>query len=90
METVRWIIAGLLGALSLTVIVGNPIAALIAQRRGECYSFVPVVGGITGVAACLLCPAIGFSWWALVPLFMDVTVPMALVVLVLMALRSGD
>jgi hypothetical protein len=90
METARWIIAGALGAASLLVIVGNPVAALLAQRRGESYSFVPVVGGATGVAACLVCPAIGFSWWAIVPLVMDVTVPMALVVLALMALRSDD
>jgi len=90
METARWIIAGVLGAVSLCVIVGNPVAGLIARRRGESYSFVPVVGGVTGVAACLACPAIGLSRWALVPLIMDATVPMALVVVVLMALRSGD
>jgi hypothetical protein len=90
METVRWIIAGLLGVFSLMVIVGNPVAALVARMQGDSYSFVPIIGGVTGAAACLACPAIGFSWWAAVPLLLDVTVPMAIVVLALIALRSDD
>jgi len=75
MEATRWIIAVTLALLSLSIIVGNLVLGVQAVRAGRTYSSIPFVGGVSGGVACLMCPAIGFSWWALVPLLLDYTIP---------------
>lgn len=75
METARWIMAVPLALMSLSIIVGNPVAGIQAERAGRNYSAVPFVGGVLGGVACLMCPAVGLSWWALVPLVLDYTIP---------------
>jgi len=73
METVRWILAGVAGLLSVTVIVGNPVSGLLAWRRGRGFSMLPFIGGVFGVIALAACPAVGWSWWMLLPLALDLT-----------------
>jgi MFS family permease len=82
METARWIVATAFGALSLFCIVGNPIAGWLACRQGGNYSWMPFVGAIFGAIAIAVCPAIGLSWWMLLPLVLDLTVPMFVFVVV--------
>lgn len=74
-EIICWIVAALAGALSIFILVGNPIAGVKAVRSGRNYSSVPLVGGVLGVVACVVCPVIGWSWWSLLPLALDYTVP---------------
>ena len=82
METARWIVAAVTGAISLFCIVGNPVTAWLARRQGRNYSWVPFVGAMCGVLSCVACPAIGLSWWMLLPVVLDLTVPMFVYVVV--------
>ena len=87
--TVAWIVAVGLAALSLLLIVGNPVAGLIAQRRKKNYSFVPFFGGVFGALSLLFCPIHGARYFAWVPLILDLTIPMFLyAVFVLGAFRT--
>jgi hypothetical protein len=74
MDMVRWVIAAVLALMSLFVLVGNPVAGFQAERAGRHYSAIPFVGGILGGVACVTCPAIGLSWWVVVPIALDYTV----------------
>ena len=87
--TVAWIVAVVLAAMSLLLIVGNPVAGLIAQRRKKNYSFVPFFGGVFGALSLLFCPIHGARYFAWVPLILDLTFPMFLyAVFVLGAFRT--
>jgi len=76
--TLTWILAGVLGILSLLLIVGNPVAGFIAARHKKNYSFVPFLGGVFGVLSLLFCPIHGSRYFAWVPLILDLTFPMFL------------
>lgn len=82
METARWIVAAVAGVLSFCIIAGNPIAGLLASRQGRNYSCVPFVGAVCGVLACVTCPAVGLSWWVLLPVVLDLTAPMFVLMVV--------
>ena len=71
----RWVLTAVAAALAALVIGGNLVAGIRAQRRGRSYSSIPFVGGLFGMAACLLCPLDGSSWFALVFLVLDYTFP---------------
>ena len=75
MDHLGWVIALALFALSVVIIIGNPIAGFIAQRRGRHFSFIPFVGGILGCIACLLCPVPAVRWFAWAPLVLDLSIP---------------
>lgn len=71
MEGVRWGLGGILGILSLAIIVLNwqyPIRHLIAGKG----SAIPLVGGTLGAVACWILPPssglVGY-WW--LPLLLD-------------------
>ena len=84
-----WILTAVFGTLSSLLILGNPIAGLIAQRRKKNYSFVPFFGGVFGVLSLLFCPIHGARYFAWVPLILDLTFPMFLYsVFVLGAFRT--
>jgi len=70
-----WILAALLGAISLLIIVGNPVAGIIALKRKRSYSSLPFLGGIFGVSSLLFCPIHGARYFAWVPLILDLTIP---------------
>ncbi len=76
--TIAWVLVVVLGALSLLLIVGNPIAGLMARRRNERYSCVPFFGGIFGLSALLICPVHVIRYFAWIPLILDITFPMFL------------
>jgi hypothetical protein len=44
------------GTLFLMCAVGNAAMPFLARRTGRSQSMVPLVGGISGVVAALLCP----------------------------------
>jgi hypothetical protein len=54
--TVRAAIALGLGALTLLLVLLQFGARVSARREGQGYSFVPFIGAILGVSACLLAP----------------------------------
>ena len=87
--TVAWVLAIVLGTLSLFLIVGNPVAGFKARRRKKNYSWVPFLGGIFGVSSLLFCPIHGVRYFAWVPLKLGYTFPMFLyAVFVMGAFRS--
>lgn len=75
-----WIITGLLALLSVLIVVGNPLAGFSAWRRGKSYSFVPLIGGLSGFIACWTCPWTPVRSWSWVPLILDLSIPMAIYV----------
>jgi hypothetical protein len=70
-----WPVTVALGAFSALLIVMNWCGVLYAVSRGRNYSPIPLVGGIVGCAALLLCPASGIWRFAWVPLVLDYSVP---------------
>jgi hypothetical protein len=71
MVAFRWFGFCVLLLLGSTAVVGNIgmlISHLLYKTRG---SFIPIVGGIFGCMACLVCPnaTVFFFWWA--PLLID-------------------
>ncbi|QDU86632.1 hypothetical protein Pla163_37830 [Planctomycetes bacterium Pla163] len=85
-----WTATALLGLLSVTFIVGNPLCGLRAMRAGRGYSFVPLVGGLAGAAAILICPCSISEWWVLAPLMLDYSIPCLLALPVIMMTRRGS
>ena len=77
MDTFRWIIGGLLIALSLFVAVGQFAAIVQASRRLKAdpnaggYSMIPLFGGLVGVIGMLIVPLTSMQrlWW--LPLIVD-------------------
>ncbi len=70
-----WAWTILFGAMSLFLIVGNPVAGIIARMHNKHYSFVPLLGGIFGVLCLLVCPIRRAHYFAWVPLILDYTFP---------------
>jgi hypothetical protein len=71
----RWVFALVLGAIGAFVIVGNPVTGVLAMRRGRGYSSVPLIGGMLGFAAMLVCP-VETGWLTPLPLLLDYTIPL--------------
>jgi hypothetical protein len=82
MSWLWWLPTVLLSSLSLLLIIGNPIAGYLANRRGVGYSFYPFVGGISGFIACWLSPWTQAHYFSWVPLLADITIPLFFYVLV--------
>ncbi|MCE5266481.1 MAG: hypothetical protein LLG00_01155 [Planctomycetaceae bacterium] len=86
---VAWELAFVFGAISLLFIIGNPVAGVIAKRRGKSYSCAPFLGGIFGSLCLCVCPIHGAYYFAWIPLILDITFPSFLyAVFVLGAFRS--
>ena len=84
-----WVLPIALGALSLHLIVGNPVAGFMARRRKKDYSWVPFLGGVFGASSLLFCPIHGVRYFACIPLILDFTFAMFLyAVFVMGAFRS--
>ena len=85
---VAWILLFLLSVIALFVLLGNPIAGIRAVRAGRNYSAVPLIGGLTGCVACLICPIepVRRFWWA--PLILDYTISLFPVMLLWMLIRD--
>jgi uncharacterized membrane protein len=66
MFLVRWLLTVLLATVALTVDVGNAIAPMLARKQRRNISAVPLVGALSGFAACLVCPLAGSA--KLIPL----------------------
>jgi hypothetical protein len=71
MDVVRWVCAGVLGAVAACAILGNWFIAFRNIRAKDGGSLVPIVGGLFGTASLLLVPGspVGGWWWA--PLVID-------------------
>lgn len=82
MSWLWWVPTIFLGSVSLLIIIGNPIAAYSAMRRGGSYSFVPFLGGVSGFIACWLCPWTAARYFSWIPLLADITIPLLLYSLV--------
>jgi hypothetical protein len=79
----RWIAAGLLGFLSLLIIIANPLTAVHVTKQGRSYSWVPFIGGFAGLLAVLVLPAGSWRdrvWFAWIPIALDLTYAMFLFV----------
>ncbi len=85
MTFVLWSVAILLGLFWLYVATFN-LLTTFAIRRG---SIAPLIGGIAGGIACLVCPMPGVARWAWLPLLLDLgCVPFLLLFGYLWATRS--
>ncbi len=91
-EILRWVGAALLGALSLIIIVGNPLAARAEVRAGRGYSWIPIIGGMLGASAIMLAPLgtlrqrLYVAW---IPFVLDLTIPMVIWALVQTSRKDG-
>jgi hypothetical protein len=56
MGNARAIAAMALGGLAVLVAALQVAAVISARRQNRSYSLVPFVGGVLGVAACLIAP----------------------------------
>ena len=81
MNWVPWIPTIIFGAISVLLILGNPIAGCYERNRGRNYSFVPFIGGISGFVACWLSPWTYARYFGWLPLLADVSIPAFLYVL---------
>ena len=72
MITARWIVAGLLGAIFLYMALANLYLLLRPIiRGGKRESWVPILGGLSGMIACFVAPSttVRAIWW--IPLVLD-------------------
>ena len=74
MFLIRWILTAVLGAGALAVDVGNALAPIVARKRGRNVSAVPLVGVLSGLAACLACPVAGSAKLIPVAVLLDLSV----------------
>jgi hypothetical protein len=74
-QWLAWTFFWVLGGLSLLLIVGNWVNSIWAMRRKRSYSWIPLIGGLSGFAALLLCPWPGTGYWCWVPLVADLSIP---------------
>ena len=88
--TPAWILVSVLGALSLLLIVGNPVAGYLARRRGKNYSFVPFFGGVFGALSLSFCPIQAVRYFAWIPLILDLSIPMFLYAVFVMGAFRND
>jgi hypothetical protein len=72
---IPWFFSLLFGIPATYIIIANPIAGIVAARRGKSFSFVPILGGMLGFIACLTCPIAWVRWFAWVPLLHDFSIP---------------
>jgi predicted MFS family arabinose efflux permease len=79
----RWVLGTVLACVAFIVMVGNLIGGIRARRSGKNFSAVPFVGAVLGSLAVLVLPVEERSWLLLAVLFLDFTIPMAAVALVL-------
>jgi hypothetical protein len=87
----HWTVCAILGALSVLILLCNWGGTVRAIRTGRNYSWVPLLGGLFGMAACLTCPWPAVRPWAWVPLVVDVSVglfPLGLI-FILVSRRTG-
>jgi hypothetical protein len=82
LATVRAAIALGLGALSVLLALLQFGALVSTSRKGKGYSFVPFIGAILGVSACLLAPWEGSGWLLPIAFLLDPTPTMFLWALV--------
>lgn len=70
---IRWIVAGILLLFSLWAVLGNLWVAFggLFKRRKRFESFVPLMGGVTGMIGIVLFPVERFRWLWWVPLIVD-------------------
>jgi hypothetical protein len=68
LEIVRWCFAGFLGLLSIYIIGLNFSCVYLWLVRKEHHSLVPLIGGVTGVLALLICTIAPVHAWAWLPL----------------------
>jgi len=71
LDILRWCFTGLLGLFSLYVIGMNYACAYVGLFRKEHHSLAPLVGGVAGVLALLICPVASVHAWAWLPFVWD-------------------
>jgi hypothetical protein len=71
LELIRWGLAGLLALLSICVIGVNYSVAYLWLVRKEHHSLAPLLGGVAGLLALLICPLNSTHSWAWLPLVLD-------------------
>jgi hypothetical protein len=74
MILIRWFLTAVFAAVALTVDVGNAIAPIVARKRGRNVSAVPLLGALSGLVACLACPAAGSGKLIPVAVLLDLSV----------------
>lgn len=77
-DMARAVIALALGALTILLAIAQFSALIANSRKGRGYSFVPFIGAILGVAACLVAPWRWSNWLLPATLVLDPTPPLFL------------
>jgi hypothetical protein len=67
----RWVLTGLLGLISLWCTGLNYSCVYLWLARREHHSLGPLVGGVAGMLAMLVCPISAVHRWAWLPLVLD-------------------
>jgi hypothetical protein len=89
MLLIRWLLTAFLAAVALTVDVGNAVAPIVARKRGRNVSAVPLLGALSGLAACLACPVTGSAKLIPVAVFLDLSVYHLAMLVIRIAARRG-
>jgi hypothetical protein len=69
---IRWCIAIPFGLLWVLCMLGHIVSMIRIARRGESTSPIPLIGGISGALAVLICPIAGIWIWFWLPPLLDV------------------
>jgi len=51
-----WTTTTVLGFVSSVIIIGSCVSAIDAHFNNKCYSWIPLLSGILGVSALVVCP----------------------------------
>ena len=70
---VRWAIGSVLCLTSALAILANVSMILRARKNQNRESFVPLIGGLSGVIALVVFPIAGAAKWGWLPLILDFT-----------------
>ena len=90
MHLIRWFLTAVLAAVALVVDMGNAVAPIVARKRRRNVSAVPLLGALSGLAACLACPVAGSAKLIPVAVLLDLSVyHLAMLVLRIVAGRGA-
>lgn len=69
----RWVVASVFSLVSALAIFANFGLILGARKNQNRESFIPLIGGLTGVIALVILPIAGAMKWVWIPLILDFT-----------------
>jgi len=89
MDTLRWVLCVFLGGPAAVMLLLNWVAMVSSLRARKAYSFgLPFLWGISGALGCVICPAVYMQRLAWVPLALDPSILLMVLVPPLTGLRK--